>query len=284
MQQIKDFLKEFESLDLIKVASKTKYADEAERGIDGEVSVREILSKYADELYQSVVIWDRKHEFTTEMDFVCLVNGYFVLVDAKEWFGDVYLLSDTKVKIKLVNASGNYKERVRTNPVYSITAFYKDTKKYLAPDYPTKEEQLKRIVVFTRDELRVKTPLADSSTILCKLSELEGVLTKIKNVKNEKPYKISKPLPSWDYYYSEEEQSWFKTVVMNNTVKIEGQDVPIKEINSILFNDDNKATILFKDGTVITNSVDKRDLLLVSNKLRDAISIKFIKFDEWLHD
>ena len=71
---------------------------------------------------------------------------------------------------------------------------------------------------------------------------------------------------------------------MNNTVKIEGQDVPIKEINSILFNDDNKATILFKDGTVITNSVDKRDLLLVSNKLRDAISIKFIKFDEWLHD
>lgn len=284
MQQIKDFLKEFESLDLIKVASKTKYADEAERGIDGEVSVREILSKYADELYQSVVIWDRKHEFTTEMDFVCLVNGYFVLVDAKEWFGDVYLLSDTKVKIKLVNASGNYKERVRTNPVYSITAFYKDTKKYLAPDYPTKEEQLKRIVVFTRDELRVKTPLADSSTILCKLSELEGVLTKIKNVKNEKPYKISKPLPSWDYYYSEEEQSWFKTVVMNNTVKIEGQDVPIKVINSILFNDDNKATILFKDGTVITNSVDKRDLLLVSNKLRDAISIKFIKFDEWLHD
>lgn len=284
MQQIKDFLKEFESLDLIKVGSKTKYADEAERGIDGEVSVREILSKYADELYQSVVIWDRKHEFTTEMDFVCLVNGYFVLVDAKEWFGDVYLLSDTKVKIKLVNASGNYKERVRTNPVYSITAFYKDTKKYLAPDYPTKEEQLKRIVVFTRDELRVKTPLADSSTILCKLSELEGVLTKIKNVKNEKPYKISKPLPSWDYYYSEEEQSWFKTVVMNNTVKIEGQDVPIKEINSILFNDDNKTTILFKDGTVITNSVDKRDLLLVSNKLRDAISIKFIKFDEWLHD
>ena len=284
MQQIKDFLKEFESLDLIKVASKTKYADEAERGIEGEVSVREILSKYADELYQSVVIWDRKHEFTTEMDFVCLVNGYFVLVDAKEWFGDVYLLSDTKVKIKLVNASGNYKERVRTNPVYSITAFYKDTKKYLAPDYPTKEEQLKRIVVFTRDELRVKTPLADSSTILCKLSELEGVLTKIKNVKNEKPYKISKPLPSWDYYYSEEEQSWFKTVVMNNTIKIEGQDVPIKEINSILFNDDNKATILFKDGTVITNSVDKRDLLLVSNKLRDAISIKFIKFDEWLHD
>lgn len=284
MQQIKDFLKEFESLDLIKVASKTKYADEAERGIDGEVSVREILSKYADELYQSVVIWDRKHEFTTEMDFVCLVNGYFVLVDAKEWFGDVYLLSDTKVKIKLVNASGNYKERVRTNPVYSITAFYKDTKKYLAPDYPTKEEQLKRIVVFTRDELRVKTPLADSSTILCKLSELEGVLTKIKNAKNEKPYKISKPLPSWDYYYSEEEQSWFKTVVMNNTVKIEGQDVPIKEINSILFNDDNKATVLFKDGTVITNSVDKRDLLLVSNKLRDAISIKFIKFDEWLHD
>lgn len=284
MQQIKDFLKEFESLDLIKVASKTKYADEAERGIDGEVSVREILSKYADELYQSVVIWDRKHEFTTEMDFVCLVNGYFVLVDAKEWFGDVYLLSDTKVKIKLVNASGNYKERVRTNPVYSITAFYKDTKKYLAPDYPTKEEQLKRIVVFTRDELRVKTPLADSSTILCKLSELEGVLIKIKNAKNEKPYKISKPLPSWDYYYSEEEQSWFKTVVMNNTVKIEGQDVPIKEINSILFNDDNKATILFKDGTVITNSVDKRDLLLVSNKLRDAISIKFIKFDEWLHD
>ena len=284
MQQIKDFLKEFESLDLIKVASKTKYADEAERGIDGEVSVREILSKYADELYQSVVIWDRKHEFTTEMDFVCLVNGYFVLVDAKEWFGDVYLLSDTKVKIKLVNASGNYKERVRTNPVYSITAFYKDTKKYLAPDYPTKEEQLKRIVVFKRDELRVKTPLADSSTILCKLSELEGVLTKIKNVKNEKPYKISKPLPSWDYYYSEEEQSWFKTVVMNNTVKIEGQDVPIKVINSILFNDDNKATILFKDGTVITNSVDKRDLLLVSNKLRDAISIKFIKFDEWLHD
>ena len=284
MQQIKDFLKEFESLDLIKVASKTKYADEAERGIDGEVSVREILSKYADELYQSVVIWDRKHEFTTEMDFVCLVNGYFVLVDAKEWFGDVYLLSDTKVKIKLVNASGNYKERVRTNPVYSITAFYKDTKKYLAPDYPAKEEQLKRIVVFTRDELRVKTPLADSSTILCKLSELEGVLTKIKNAKNEKPYKISKPLPSWDYYYSEEEQSWFKTVVMNNTIKIEGQDVPIKEINSILFNDDNKATILFKDGTVITNSVDKRDLLLVSNKLRDAISIKFIKFDEWLHD
>ena len=284
MQQIKDFLKEFESLDLIKVASKTKYADEAERGIDGEVSVREILSKYADELYQSVVIWDRKHEFTTEMDFVCLVNGYFVLVDAKEWFGDVYLLSDTKVKIKLVNASGNYKERVRTNPVYSITAFYKDTKKYLAPDYPTKEEQLKRIVVFTRDELRVKTPLADSSTILCKLSELEGVLAKIKNAKNEKPYKISKPLPSWDYYYSEEEQSWFKTVVMNNTIKIEGQDVPIKEINSILFNDDNKATILFKDGTVITNSVDKRDLLLVSNKLRDAISIKFIKFDEWLHD
>jgi len=284
MQQIKDFLKEFESLDLIKVASKTKYADEAERGIDGEVSVREILSKYADELYQSVVIWDRKHEFTTEMDFVCLVNGYFVLVDAKEWFGDVYLLSDTKVKIKLVNASGNYKERVRTNPVYSITAFYKDTKKYLAPDYPTKEEQLKRIVVFTRDELRVKTPLADSSTILCKLSELESVLTKIKNAKNEKPYKISKPLPSWDYYYSEEEQSWFKTVVMNNTIKIEGQDVPIKEINSILFNDDNKATFLFKDGTVITNSVDKRDLLLVSNKLRDAISIKFIKFDEWLHD
>jgi hypothetical protein len=284
MQQIKDFLKEFESLDLIKVASKTKYADEAERGIDGEVSVREILSKYADELYQSVVIWDRKHEFTTEMDFVCLVNGYFVLVDAKEWFGDVYLLRDTKVKIKLVNASGNYKERVRTNPVYSITAFYKDTKKYLAPDYPTKEEQLKRIVVFTRDELRVKTPLADSSTILCKLSELEGVLAKIKNAKNEKPYKISKPLPSWDYYYSEEEQSWFKTVVMNNTIKIEGEDVPIKEINSILFNDDNKATILFKDGTVITNSVDKRDLLLVSNKLRDAISIKFIKFDEWLHD
>ena len=218
------------------------------------------------------------------MDFVCLVNGYFVLVDAKEWFGDVYLLSDTKVKIKLVNASGNYKERVRTNPVYSITAFYKDTKKYLAPDYPTKEEQLKRIVVFTRDELRVKTPLADSSTILCKLSELEGVLTKIKNVKNEKPYKISKPLPSWDYYYSEEEQSWFKTVVMNNTIKIEGQDVPIKEISSILFNDDNKATILFKDGTVITNSINKRDLLLVSNKLRDAISIKFIKFDDWLHD
>ena len=275
---------EFESLDLIKVASKTKYSDEAERGIDGEVSVREILSKYADELYQSVVIWNRKHEFTIEMDFVCLVNGYFVLVDAKEWFGDVYLLSDTKVKIKLVNASGNYKERVRTNPVYSITAFYKDTKKYLAPDYPTKEEQLKRIVVFTRDELRVKTPLADSSTILCKLSELEGVLTKIKNVKNEKPYNISKPLPSWDYYYSEEEQSWFKTVVMNNTIKIEGQDVPIKKINSILFNDDNKATILFKDGTVITNSVDKRDLHLVSNKLKDTISIKFIKFDEWLHD
>lgn len=285
MKQIKDFIKEFETLDVTKIASKTKYADEAERGIDGEIKVRDILSKYADELYQSVVIWDRKHEFTTEMDFVCLINGYFVLVDAKEWFGDVYLLSDTKVKINLVNATGNYKERVRTNPVYSITAFYKDTKRYLAPDWPSKEEQLKRIVVFTREELRVMTALADSSTILCKLSELEDILTQIKKAKNDKPYNISKPLPSWDYYFCEEEQSWFKTVVMNNSIQIEGQEVPLKEIDSILFNDDDdKATILFRDGTVITNKIDKRKLVLVSNRLRDAISIKFIRFDKWLHE
>lgn len=285
MDLIAKYLEELESLDLTRISSKTKYADEAERGIEGEIKVRDILKEYSDEFYQSVVIWNKRHEFTTEIDFLCMINGFLVLVDAKEWYGSITPLKDTKVIVKFRNASGHSRERIRTNPVYAITAFFKDLKYFLLPNQPSKDLHLKRIIVFTRDEIVVEKPLADSTAIDCKLGELEKVLKEIKTIKNEHPYKLEKKLPSWDYYLNEEDGNWYKVVVMNKTIPIEKTEVPLSEIDSILFpNDTNEALVLFKDGTRITTQIDRRAIYLSSNRASDAVAIRFLKLDKYLHD
>lgn len=284
MQSIEEFNVEFEQLDLSKISSNNKYAEDAERGVDGEQKVCNLLKTYSNEIYPSVVIWNKKHEFTTEIDFACVINDYLVLVETKEWYGKISPTGDNNVKLEYKNINGIQRSRIRTNPVYSVASFSKDLRKYLAPNAPGKDTQLIRMVVFTREEITLIEPLAKSKSIVCKLSEFESKLQGISSLKNENPYKLVKVLPTWDYYYNSHSGCWYKIVALNKTFTVDDKELSLSEIDSIFFEADNIAVVKLFNGEVLKGKANKKQLNYNSKVLDEVLSTTFIKFNKQLHE
>ena len=101
--------KDITQLDKSNIITPSKNTTAINSGIKGEAKVFEILKKFSQKIYRSVVIWNSEQTFTTEVDFIALINGYCVLIEAKEWFGVMDNHPDaSKIFLSQVNFDGKF--------------------------------------------------------------------------------------------------------------------------------------------------------------------------------
>lgn len=277
---------EFLNLNKFDVSTSSKNEIGIERGIDGERRVYDILSKYSTNIFYEVVLWDKSHKFTTELDFICEINNFLVLVEVKDWYGVMELHPEReKIYLSQINLNGHFFKQIRTSPTYSMGAYTKDLKRYLRPNQPYKDTQLKRAIVFARDELEIKGDFSSAKMELCKLNELELWLENIKNTINEFPYVLQKDLPSWDYYYDKKSQRWYKTAIVSEEIETDNGAIKTSKISSILFDENNidYAYIKLLDGSQISCNINRKSILINSFLKFAQNRVKFIKLNKVLH-
>ena len=281
--------KQLSSLNLSHITSWAKFEEDLERGVEGEDKVFEILSKYTSKIKREVVLWGRKHDRVTEVDFIAEINGYCLICEVKEWYGKVALCSEKeKVNVSYVNTANKYVVRTRTSPVYSVAAFSSDLATYLKPNQPKKDIQLIRYVVFSRDDLELDDSLKEYNTSIkmFNLETFDKALEELSLKKNEQPYSIEKPMPSWDYYYNEREDKWYKCAIISEEIETNVGKIKTSEIDSLLLADDFNTNSLIKltNGSVIEAIVDRRSIKVNSLKqIAMRYIYRFIKFDPVLH-
>ena len=270
----------FNSIDKTHITTKSKNKLGLYSGVKGEETIYKLLRRYTNEIYREVVIWNKKHTLTTEIDFLCIINGYLIVVEVKEWYGTIEPTNDpNKVILSQLNSNGLFFKHYRFNPVAGIGAFTSDLFTWLKPNPPKKYEQMKRFVVFTRDDLMIKQSLSTAVVEVCHIGEFELILDLISKEKNFNPYHLEKEMPSWDYYYSGEESTWYKFVVLNKTIN----DIPVSNIDSIVFNDDGSSLVRLRDGFIVEAIIDMNDISVFSMfKTIDKAAV-FIQFDMNLH-
>ncbi len=150
--------KEIENLNKEYVVTPSKNSIAINSGLVGEKKVSEILENYSNKTYRNVVVWNRKKTFTTEIDFFSIINGFLVLVEAKEWYGNLKRHFDpNKVFLSQLNLKGQFFKQERTSPVAAVGGFSNDLVDYLKNIFPIKKTQIRKIIVFTRDELLIKS-------------------------------------------------------------------------------------------------------------------------------
>lgn len=269
---------EFLSLNKSLVGAKGKKIEDVASGIRGEAAVKEILSRYADDIREEVVLWNKKGKFTPEMDFVARVNGYLLLVEAKEWYGELAPShKNEEVHLSFVNLNGWSATQRRTNPVYAMGSFTSDLMRWLGNDKP-RNGQMKRFVVFTRKDLIMKKNMSSSNVNVCYLDGFESSLKKLLEETNENPYLLPHALPSWDYYRNKN-GNWFKLAVKSREIG----GITLKVIDSVLFLEKEEAAIKTLDGRIVVTSVSKGDIETVAIYRTMDWNAVFLKLDRLLH-
>lgn len=287
--EFRKFLKNYNSLDFSTITTFGKYSEDLIRGNEGENVVFNILSKYTDKIHQSVVLWAGNRKFTTEIDFITEINGFLVLVEAKQWFGKIERnVEKNTALLTYTNINGKFVTRERTDPIYAMGGFTKDLITYLKPFAPKKNTQMKRFIVFTREELVIGETYKnlDSSIVLCNCSEFENYLNNLSQILNPSPYFLDKELPTWDYYYDEKEHQWHRCVVTSSEIDTSIGMINTNTIDSMLLSNrfKGKSLLLFRDGSCKKCIVDRRGIRLSGNpKYALRYRYRFIKFNKVLH-
>lgn len=270
---------EYLSLDKSSIGTSNRNRHDIASGLRGQAAVREILSKYADEIHEEVVVWNKSRRFTTELDFVAMVNGYMVLVEAKEWFGELEASEKHEnVYLSFVNLEGHWGMQSRTNPVYAMGAFISDFMRWMGEDKPRRFSQTRKYIVFTRDDLKIKGELSSSTTKVRRLSSFELDILKLSIENNDNPYHLNRALPSWDYC-RDKRGNWFKLVVMGEKIA----DVPISEIDSVTFPEGEAALIKTIDGKMMRAEISKGDIKTIAKYRTLDWNAVFLKLDRVLH-
>ena len=285
---LETYEKAFKTIDNSKISPWYKYESDSIREIISQERVFEILSKYTSEIKRNVVLWGRKKDKVVEIDFVAEINGYVVICDVKGWFGKISLSSEKeKVLVSCINLNGEYIERVRTSPIYSIASFTSDLRDYLKPNAPKQNTQVFRYIVFTRDDIEFDISLKNYNTSIkmLTLKGLEEILKEISNKMNEKPYHIEKQLPSWDIYFNKYDNKWFKCAIISKSMETSLGTIEISSIDSILLADEIGGTSIIKmrDGRILEAVVDKRTIKVNTTKHFATSYFKYIKFNQILH-
>ena len=288
-KEFEKYENELRQLDLSQITPWGKYESDLERGVDGEDKVFEILSKYTSNIIRDVVLWGRKRDRVVEMDFVAEINGFLLVCEVKEWFGKMSLCEQKeKVNVSYVNTSNKYVVRTRTSPVYSLAAFTSDLIDYLKPNIPKKDIQLIRYVVFSRDDIEFDKSLKEYNTSIrmLNLESFEEALQVLVSRENKEPFCVQKPLPSWDVYYSELDNKWFKCAVLSKTIETSSGSLNVKDIDSIIFADeiDEPSKIKMRNGSLLEAVVDRRTIKVNSLKYYATRYYKYLKFNNVLHE
>ena len=289
LDDFKKYEKGFANLDLSQITSWGKYESDLERGVDGEDKVFEILSKYTTNIKRDVLMWGRKKDRVSEIDFIAEINGYLLIIEAKEWFGKMSLREQKeKIALSYKNTNGKHVERIRTSPIYSLAAFSSDLADYLKPNVPKKDIQLIRYVVFSREDLEFDDSLKEYNTSIRMLSlaEFDEALKELSTKENENPYALEKELPSWDYYFSEKDNKWFRCAVLSQSIETNKGAIETNSIDSIIFADslEEPSLIKLKNGSVVEAVIDRRTVKVNSSKLFISRFYKYLKLDSILHN
>lgn len=250
----------------------------------GEFEVFSVLRRFSNKIYKNVVLWNKKHTFTTEIDFIVELNGFLVLVEVKDWYGKMYLGKDTEhVNVVQVGFDGRRRASQRVSPRFAIAAYADDLARYLKPTIKSKA-CMKKIVVFSRDDFKVVEDRV-SSTVYCHCYDLEYHLQNIKNETNEDPVSIAKPLPGWDYYL-DSRGTWYRTMVKNESIETKDGIFMVKDISEIVFDDEdyNKVLIKLKDGSTISTETDSSKILLNDVNMNVKKYFRFLKFNDLIHE
>lgn len=256
-------------------------------GLKGEQSAFKVLTKFSNEIFRNVVIWNKSHTLTTEVDFVSVINGYLVLIEAKEWYGSMdNHLNSSKVYLNQLNLSGRFYKQERMSPIAAIGGFSSDLINHLKSSNPIKKPQLRKIVLFTRNDLQLIGDFSKNNVKICYLINFEDELLAMKNDKNESPYQLLTPLPSWDHYFDSIDNCWYKIVITGNTIETLNGSILVSKISSIIFDesDFDLALIKFKNDELLQTKINRKTITLNSQLVFAKNRIKFIKFDKYLHD
>lgn len=286
IELLEKFEKEIAYLNKATIVTPSKNSFAVNSGLKGEEKVFLILQKHCEKIYRSVVIWTKKHTFTTEIDFILIINGFLVLVESKEWYGVLdNHIDSSKINLSQLNLKGQFFKQERTSPVAAVGGFGNDLMDFLRNSSPLKKIQLKKFIVFTRDELEIKGDFSSSRAILCHLNKFEEEILKIKSEINLNPYVINTLLPSWDYYYDVKASCWYKAVITSDNIETSDGFINQSDISSILFDDEylDNALIKLKSNKVISTKIN-RPSIQINSELRFAQNrVGFIKFDDILH-
>lgn len=289
LEDLEKYEKQFSAIDLNSLTSWGKHSSDLEKGLLGEEKVFSVLSKYTDRIYRDVVVWNRKHTMVTEADFAAELNGFLLIGEVKEWFGTISVGEQKeKVDIAFENLQGRKVVRTRTSPVYSIASFTSDFNRYLRPDEPKKDTQELRYVVFSRDDLIYDESFLSYNTSIriCKLDEFDESLKELSHRENLNPYCLKKDLPSWDYYFSENDNKWYKFAIICNEIETSKGMIPVSQIDSMLLADEigDESIIKLIDGSIIKAAVDRRSIR-INTKHNYAMRFiyRFIKVNQLLH-
>lgn len=282
------YIKNFKEQNLHYVHSKGKNIIGLNAGIIGEDSVYRIIRKYTNNIYTDVVLWNKHHTFTTEIDFAFVLNGCLVLVEVKEWYGILKKHKDkSKVYCVQTNINGKTFEQERYNPISAMGGFTKDLHSYLSPNAPDKDTQIRRFIVYSREDVDFSAVKCHPSIHSCTLIGFEEKFEEMVKDNNENPYALTNELPSWDYYFDVKDQNWYKVTILGEEIEFSNKKIKMSDIDIIVFDsnidDKSKAFVKLNDGNVIEGIIDRTKISLVSKMKFANKRVKCIKFDKSLH-
>ena len=287
-EEFEKYENKFKSLDLSKVTPWVRYESDVERSLEGEEKVFDILSKYTSNIIRDVVMWGRKRDRVTEIDLAAEINGYLLICEVKEWYGRLSSSNEAnKITLSFVNTSNRFAVRTRMSPFYTLSSFSDDLRDYLKPNKPVKDVQLIRCVIFTRHDLVFDQSFDKnkSSVKALYLEEFDAFLKELASKDNKNPYHLKKPLPSWDYYYSEFDNKWFECSLISHTINTDKGVINSNLIDSIIFSDDYNEPSLIKlrSGEIIISIIDKRTVFINTSRQYVSRYCKYLKLNPVLH-
>ena len=280
---------ELSNIDLCNLTTYNKSEVGRQSGLIGENKVYLILLDYCKNVYKDVVLWNKKRTFTTEIDFICEINGYLLFVEVKEWHGDLFFLSGdniNKVELKYYNLNGALKIQQRTNPLYTVGGFVKDFSTFIKQtSVQFSKKSIIKLVVFSRDDISFhNTEIFDTTTNIIRISELRDFLNKISNLESQSDILLPEKMPSWDNAHSMK-HGFHYSLILNESIMVEGLILQINEIHSIVFENDfvKKSLIRLKNGNVIIGYVDRTLIKLISGIYLSSTDIDYIEINGPVH-
>ena len=281
---IDDFLRQTKE----DIPSRGKKLNGIESGLTGERALQPILKEMCEVVFRDVVIPSRRagKSFASEMDYICVRNGNLVLIEVKNWYGHMVKTEDpSKVGVCFTNTNGRYVKNYRTNPKSSLGGFTKDFIVYLGGR--PKKAEIKRFVVFLREDLIIDPEIdVSSSMTLCHLSDFKEKLIEQTEQQPKGPCVLPSVLPSWDYYYDNFDNRWYKAMLLNKEIIADGRSISTRDIHSIVLDkeDCRKASIRLRDGTEFSSTIDPRSIDVRCRTSIESRGIGAIILDQCFHN
>ncbi len=281
IEEFNRVLNEIDSKDL-SVYSRNLLA--REQGLRGEELVYKILEKYCDKIHSNVVVWNNRHTFATEMDFICRSKNQWFLIEVKNWYGEITFFGKEKVVVENINLKEKKHHTERTNPIYTVGAYRKDFKKYCKEilNLDINGLLIKKIVVFTRDKVDfIFDKEYTGSTEILKLKDLDNYFQLLQNIESNE-LDLPDDLPSWDIFYSN--KGFSLGLLLNDEVMIDNHSIKTSSISTIAFGYGNEnSRIELNDGTIISGYINFEDIRIIGDRIFRRTGIQFMKLNKLVH-